>query len=198
MSPDAVIPAIQVSLAYFLIPCILRTMSEEKRKLFFVVYRWHLSDLLLVATEKGLCTIRFMKDLKLQQTIEALEAQYHAVLIQDESFFNTLIDDLNLYLSGEIVHFHQAIDLIEGSTFQQKVWALVKEIPYGQTVTYLQIAEKLGDAHAIRAVGGANGANPLPIVIPCHRVVRSNGHLGGYGGGLEIKDYLLRLEGAIF
>jgi O-6-methylguanine DNA methyltransferase len=188
---------LQDSLDYFLIPCILRTMNDEKRKLFFTVFRWPLSDLLLVATERGLCTIRFIKELKAQHLIDALETQYHAVLVHDESFFTSLIDDLNQYLSGEIVRFRQPVDLIEGSPFQQKVWVLVKEIPYGHTATYLQIAEKLGDPGAIRAVGGANGTNPIPIVIPCHRVVRSNGHLGGYGGGLEIKDYLLRLEGAI-
>ena len=85
----------------------------------------------------------------------------------------------------------------QGTPFQQKVWEMVKTIPYGETRTYGKIAEQLGDKRLSRAVGLANGANPIPIIIPCHRVIGKGDLLTGYGGGLAMKQYLLQLEGAI-
>ena len=82
----------------------------------------------------------------------------------------------------------------EGTAFQRSVWTQLREIPYGKTVSYRTIAERLGKSNACRAVGGANHRNPVPILIPCHRVVGKNGTLTGYAGGLRIKEYLLRLE----
>ena len=83
---------------------------------------------------------------------------------------------------------------IYGTPFQQSVWTLLQDIPYGETRSYAQIAAALGRPKAVRAVGQANGANPLPIIIPCHRVIQTDGSLGGYGGGLAIKRALLALE----
>ena len=82
----------------------------------------------------------------------------------------------------------------EGTEFQKKVWAALREIPYGETRSYGQIAARIGDPKASRAVGMANNKNPLAIVVPCHRVVGANGSLTGYAGGLEVKEYLLKLE----
>ncbi len=87
------------------------------------------------------------------------------------------------------------IDLSQGTEFQRRVWRALLDIPHGETRTYKQIAEQIGRPRAARAVGQAVGANPLPIVVPCHRVVAQNG-LGGFGGGLAMKKRLLRLEGA--
>jgi methylated-DNA-[protein]-cysteine S-methyltransferase len=84
-----------------------------------------------------------------------------------------------------------------GTPFQLRVWKALEEIPYGHTRTYLDIARALGQPAAVRAVGAANGRNPLPIFVPCHRVIGSNGSLTGYGGGLEVKLELLRLEGVL-
>lgn len=84
-----------------------------------------------------------------------------------------------------------------GTEFQQRVWAALQEIPYGETRRYLDLARPLGDANATRAVGAANGQNPIAIVIPCHRVIGANGKLTGYAGGLERKRRLLELEGAL-
>ena len=86
---------------------------------------------------------------------------------------------------------------VRGTTFQKAVWAQVIRIPYGATATYGEVAQRIGRPRAARAVGAAVGANPLPILIPCHRVVGAGGSLTGYGGGLEIKAALLRLEGAL-
>lgn len=85
----------------------------------------------------------------------------------------------------------------EGTEFQQEVWDALLTIPYGTTLTYLELARKLGDENVIRAVGRANGQNPIPVIIPCHRVIGSNGKLTGYSGGIERKRWLLQHEGAL-
>jgi len=100
------------------------------------------------------------------------------------------------YLAGEVKEFNLPLDL-RGTTFQRLVWTEVGRIPYGRTATYRQIAAQIGKPAACRAVGAANGANPVPPVIPCHRVVGSDGTLTGYGGGLPLKQRLLELEGAL-
>lgn len=104
--------------------------------------------------------------------------------------------ELELYFDGELSEFKTGIDVSEGTPFQISVWNKLLDIPYGQTVTYKEIAEGVGRPGAARAVGNAVGANPIPIVIPCHRVLASNG-LGGYSSGIDIKKDLLRVEGAI-
>ena len=85
----------------------------------------------------------------------------------------------------------------QGTPFQQKVWSALADIPYGQTITYGELACRVGCPKGSRAVGQANHRNPLPILLPCHRVVGANGTLTGYGGGLELKEWLLRLEGIV-
>ncbi len=102
---------------------------------------------------------------------------------------------LEAYFSGRLEQFDLPLRPL-GTPFQLQVWQALQEIPYGSTISYRQLAEALGSPKAFRAVGGANKRNPLPIVIPCHRVIASNGALGGYDGGLHIKRVLLALEGA--
>ncbi len=105
------------------------------------------------------------------------------------------LDQLQEYFSGALESFSLPLD-IEGTVFQRAVWSQVMRIPYGTTATYGDIAQLVGKPRASRAVGRAVGANPLPLVIPCHRVVGSGGALTGFGSGLAIKETLLRLEGA--
>src|SRR5262245_43452779 len=100
------------------------------------------------------------------------------------------------YLGGRRRDFDLSLDP-RGTPFQLAVWRAVAEIGYGRTSTYGQIARRIGQERAVRAVGAANGANPLPIVVPCHRIVGSTGDLTGYGGGLPLKERLLALEGAL-
>jgi O-6-methylguanine DNA methyltransferase len=102
---------------------------------------------------------------------------------------------LREYFSGDRRDFTLPLD-VRGTTFQKAVWSQVSRIPYGATATYGDIAQLVGKPRASRAVGGAVGANPLPIVIPCHRVIGAGGDLTGFGSGLAIKESLLRLEGA--
>lgn len=99
------------------------------------------------------------------------------------------------YFSGQRRRFDLPLRL-GGTAFQRQVWLALGDIPYGTTISYAELARKVGRPRAFRAVGQANGANPLPIVLPCHRVVASGGGLGGYGGGLDMKRRLLQLEGA--
>lgn len=101
--------------------------------------------------------------------------------------------ELALYFSGELTRFATPVDPI-GTDFQRSVWLELQNIPYGETITYTQLAERLGNLSAIRAVAAANGANMLSIVIPCHRVIATNGDLQGYRGGLECKRFLLDHE----
>ena len=102
---------------------------------------------------------------------------------------------LRAYFNGELKQFSIPLNLA-GTPLQQQVWHLLTEIPYGETVTYGSLAARLGMRNGARAVGLANGANPLPVVIPCHRVIGAGGRLTGYGGGLWRKEWLLRMEAA--
>jgi methylated-DNA-[protein]-cysteine S-methyltransferase len=108
-----------------------------------------------------------------------------------------VLDALRAYFSGEL----RALDDLPahgaGSAFQQKVWAALRTIPVGRTTSYRSIAQAIGSPSAVRAVGAANGQNPIAIVVPCHRVIASDGTLCGYGGGLWRKEWLLRHEGAL-
>jgi O-6-methylguanine DNA methyltransferase len=100
------------------------------------------------------------------------------------------------YLRGKRTAFELPLDL-RGTPFQRAVWAALQTIPYGETRSYADIARAVGRPHAVRAVGTANGANPVALVVPCHRVIQSGGKLGGYGGGLELKRRLLAMEQSV-
>lgn len=102
-------------------------------------------------------------------------------------------DEIQAYLCGRLRNFETPLDL-RGTPFQQRVWAEVARVPYGVTITYGEIAVRVGRPRAARAVGAANGANPVPLFVPCHRVIGASGALRGYGGGLEVKAALLKLE----
>lgn len=104
-----------------------------------------------------------------------------------------VIRQLHGYFSGELESFDLELSP-QGTPFQQRVWKELLKIPYGETISYGELARRIGNPNASRAVGLANGSNPIPIIIPCHRVIGSNGKLTGYGGGLPIKERLLALE----
>ena len=102
---------------------------------------------------------------------------------------------LDEYFAGERTSFDLALDP-QGTPFQRRVWFALADIPYGKTTSYAELARRVGSPKAFRAVGQANGKNPLAIILPCHRVINSDGSIGGYGGGLPMKRQLLALEGA--
>lgn len=105
------------------------------------------------------------------------------------------VEQLQAYFDGRRTHFELPLDP-QGTPFQHSVWDALRRIPYGEHRAYRDIAQEIGRPRAVRAVGAANGRNPLPIVVPCHRVIGSNGSLTGFAGGLEAKRRLLSLEGA--
>ena len=107
--------------------------------------------------------------------------------------FDKAVKEFSAYFAGKLERFSVKLDVC-GTAFQNRVWALLDTVPYGETRSYGELARRLGDVHLARAVGTANGANPVPIVLPCHRVIGSNGQLTGYSGGLENKQTLLRME----
>jgi methylated-DNA-[protein]-cysteine S-methyltransferase len=115
--------------------------------------------------------------------------------IPDETPFSAPIAQLESYFAGEQVAFDVPVRL-SGTEFQQRVWQGLREIPYGETISYGELARRLGSPGASRAVGLANGRNPVSIIVPCHRVIGADGSLTGYGGGLERKRWLLRHEAA--
>lgn len=105
----------------------------------------------------------------------------------------SVINELDEYFLGKRRTFTMTLRP-RGTPFQLRVWTELTNIPYGETISYLQLAERIGKASAVRAVGAANGANPIPVIIPCHRVIGSSGKLIGYGGGLDRKETLLAIE----
>jgi len=137
------------------------------------------------AKEEGLTAINYYDD----DPPESLDQPKHPVL-------KKTIDQLNEYFDGKRKTFDIPL-ILKGTNFQQKVWKQLQQIPYGQKITYSELATRLGDPQKARAVAGANGLNPIPIIIPCHRVIGADNKLTGYSGGIERKQFLLQLEGAL-
>lgn len=112
---------------------------------------------------------------------------------EDAAFFEDVAEQLSAYFSGERTEFDLRLDF-RGTEFQNEVWRELLRIPYGRTTSYGEMAARLGRPKAMRAVGAANGQNPIGIIIPCHRVIGTTGKLVGFGGGLDAKEFLLALE----
>lgn len=141
----------------------------------------------LVASRKGLAAVLWNAgDVFRIRLHELKESPEHALLMETER-------QLNAYFEKKRRTFDLPLDLI-GTGFQKKVWEMLMGIPFGQTKSYGDLARQLGDLKAVRAVGGALNKNPVPIIVPCHRVIGSSGGLTGFAGGIGTKDYLLRLE----
>lgn len=149
-------------------------------------------SLRLIATEYGLCRLLLSGEADADRWV-ARHLPGH-VPVEGAPLLREAARQLQQYFSGERCGFDVPVD-VRGTPFQKAVWQALQTIPYGETRSYAQVAAQVGRPQATRAVGAANGANPLPIVIPCHRVIRKDGSPGGYGGGLALKVALLRLEG---
>ena len=113
--------------------------------------------------------------------------------VRDDRAFQDAVGQLAAYFAGDLRQFDLDLEMA-GTEFQRKVWNALRTIPYGETRSYGEIAEKIGSPNAFRAVGLANGHNPIAVIVPCHRVIGANGSLTGFGGGLERKSSLLELE----
>lgn len=155
-----------------------------------------IGDMIAGATDKGICFLEWHDRGGVERILSRVEKRYKRPLEQGSSeLLLKLQNELNNYFDRTINKFLVPID-VNGTKFENSVWNKLLKIPYGETRSYGEIASELGKPGASRAVGRANGSNYLSIVIPCHRVIESNGKLRGYGGGLWRKKYLLDLESA--
>ncbi len=146
----------------------------------------------VASSDKGVLTMLLPKENVDHETIIHKLAP-GAVIVADDGHNAEPLRQLAEYLAGDRREWDLALDM-RGTPFQVAVWQAVYEVSYGETVSYGEIARRIGNPKSVRAVGAANGANPLPPVVPCHRIIGSNGKLTGYGGGLPLKQKLLDLE----
>ncbi len=150
--------------------------------------------MIAIADENALYLLEFVERRGLEREVERLREKTKSAIIPGHTPPIISIEkELNLYFDGQLIEFKTPSFYI-GSPFQKRVWEELKKIPLGETRSYLEIAAAIGKPSAFRAVAQANGANQLAIVIPCHRVINSNGDLGGYGGGLIRKKWLINHE----
>ncbi len=152
-----------------------------------------LGDLLVAVTDRGLCRIAFRPDAALDE----IAADFGARVLRVPKRVDHARRELDEYFAGRRREFDLETDLSPVGLFQREALRELARVPFGQMITYGALAAKMGRPRAARAVGGAMNRNPIPIVLPCHRVVGSTGSLVGYGGGLDRKEALLRLEGAL-
>lgn len=153
-----------------------------------------LGPLILAATAEAICLLEFSHADRLEGRLAALRQRYAQSIVPGTS---AGLQDLRRQLSEYFSCKRRGFDVqlaYPGTSFQQQVWTALLEIPYGETWSYLDVAKRIGDPGSTRAVGAANGMNPIAIVVPCHRVINADGKLGGYGGGLWRKRILLDLE----
>jgi methylated-DNA-[protein]-cysteine S-methyltransferase len=155
-------------------------MLKEK-----VFYKSEIGILEIIATDNAISRIDFIDETPAEFILET----------SNTSYLNECLKQLTEYFAGKRKIF--SLNLApSGTDFEKRVWQELLKIPFGETISYLQLAERLGDKKVIRAAGRANGKNPLALIIPCHRVIGSDGSLTGYGGGLWRKEWLLKHEGS--
>jgi len=152
-----------------------------------------LKKVFVASTERGVCMVDFLKSEK--TFLKRLKERFLGKTVRDDQKNKEVLSQLKRYLKGDLKRFDCKLDF-KGTPFERKVWSALAKIPYGQTRSYKEIAQAIGHPKAFRAVGNANGQNSIPLIIPCHRVIESNGGLGGFGHGLKVKKQLLDLERA--
>lgn len=157
-------------------------------------HKTRIGELILGSYEGKLCLLDFryrkMRSAIDKRIQDGLNAEFTP---QDDEILDRTQEQINEYLSGSRTSFDIPL-IIVGSDFQKAVWNALMQIPYGKTASYLDLAKVIDNEKAVRAVAGANGANAIAIIIPCHRIIGNNGELVGYGGGLAVKKKLLDLE----
>lgn len=162
--------------------------------LIYTVFNSPLGLVGLAASRRGIVQMKLQLANE-DEFLEYLAPARERPPLKNSEAFRALKNHLDLYFKGQRVHFDCPLDLGSATPFQIRVWRELRSIPYGETRSYQWLAGAVGNPEACRAVGGANGKNPVPILVPCHRVVRKNGDWGGYsGGGIQVKRFLIELE----
>lgn len=176
---------------------LIGTAPSKSENSFILYASWidtKLGPMLAIASESALYLLEFVDRRGLEREIERLKRKTKAVILPGKTPpLMSIEKELTEYFDGKLSEFKTAVFML-GTDFQQKVWNALKKIPAGETRSYLEIAKSIGQPTACRAVAQANGANQLAIIIPCHRVINENGLLGGYGGGIARKEWLINLE----
>ena len=166
----------------------------NKSSLVFKEAKTPIGFMIFGSTEKGLCLLDFKFRKSFPRILKRITEYYGSSVTYGTSQFIELAEnELENYLHGDLKIFTIHLD-IRGSPFQLKVWNELLQVKYGKTASYLEIAKKIGRPKAVRAIANANGQNSIAIIIPCHRIIGSDGSLTGYGGGIKIKKKLLHLE----
>jgi methylated-DNA-[protein]-cysteine S-methyltransferase len=172
-----------------------RAAAEGELDVAYTLTDSPVGDLLVATTNRGVCRISF--DPEPEHELEWLASAYGLRVLRASRPLDRPRRELDEYFEGKRRDFDLPLDLAALPSFQQLVLAELQLVPYGATATYGGLAERIGRPRAARAVGGALNKNPVPIVVPCHRIVGASGSLVGYAGGLERKEKLLALEGAV-
>jgi len=173
-----------------------RAEAEELLDVAYTSVDSPFGPLLLAATPRGLVRVN-LPNYDPEETLEELAAKVSPRVLEAPAKLERARRELDLYFEGRLTEFDLPIDWRLTHGFRGKVQRAIGRIPYGQTRTYSEMARSAGNERAVRAAGTACGHNPIPIFVPCHRVLRSGGGLGGYGGGLPMKEALLRIEGVL-
>ncbi|NIQ02738.1 MAG: methylated-DNA--[protein]-cysteine S-methyltransferase [Nitrospinaceae bacterium] len=162
-------------------------------KLYYAVMDSPLGLIGLAVSGKGL--VHIQTAVKSEKAYAAfLKKAFTRIPEKNPSQLKPVMNQLRAYFKGGLQQFDLPLDFLPGTDFQKRVWKKLQSIPYGETRSYAWLARAVKHPQAARAVGNANGKNPIPIVVPCHRIIQSNGDLGGYTSGPHIKQYLLELE----
>jgi methylated-DNA-[protein]-cysteine S-methyltransferase len=156
-----------------------------------------IGTLLVASTPKGIVRLSFPSEDE-DRVLEELASRLSPRVLEAPAKFDDVRRELDEYFEGRLHRFTAKLDwTLTGNGFRHQVLKYTAKIPYGRTSTYMEMATKAGNRKAYRAAGNALGSNPIPVIVPCHRVLATGGGLGGYGGGLEVKERLLHLEGAL-
>ena len=170
--------------------------NQKRHAIFYSHMETPIGKLLVASSEKGLVRIMFSHEGKVDSVSLLKKEHPEETLVEDRGKNLLVIKQLEEYFNGSRTVFSLPLD-IRGTEFQKSVWDALKKVPYGETRSYGEIARSIGKPKAARAVGNANRKNPIPIVIPCHRIIGSDGSMTGFGGGIPLKKKLLELERGI-
>jgi methylated-DNA-[protein]-cysteine S-methyltransferase len=174
-----------------------RAYEEGLLDVAYTVEDSPVGPLLLASTGRGLVELGYEADKELDFMLERLATKISPRVLEAPARLDPVRRELEEYFEGKRLDFDIPLDWSLTKGFTRRVLRATAKVPYGEVSTYRQVATKAGNERAVRAAGNALGANPIPIVVPCHRILRTGGSLGGYGGGVPRKEFLLRLEGAL-
>jgi len=171
-------------------------VNTTTEKLSYITFKTDMGWIGISGSTKGLLSITLPQPSV--HEVRQLLGDSVSRAIWSHQLFDDLMERLKVYFSGHRITFADKLDLSAATPFQHRVWEKTRQIPFGETRSYSWVAREIGQPYAVRAVGQALGRNPLPVIIPCHRVITADGNLGGYAGGLNIKKHLLNLEATAY